>query len=217
MKSSMLGQGTGFFYECEKVRYLITNKHMVEREDPPRYPNALKIKIHTSLDVVKEVRDVEIPLYDEDGDFLWLEYPHPGDVDIIALDMTEYLKDSDVIFRWTKNEFPTPNHVILGSMVSIIGYPLGFYDTFHNLPIVRSGTIASTYGVGFNGGFFFLVDSTLHQGISGSPVIIPRGYDGEYDTLLGVISAREHDPNTGINLELGVVWYPDLIEKIINQ
>ena len=226
MKSSRLGQGTAFFYDCKEVHYLITNKHMVYTEDPPRYPNTFKIKIHTNRDVVREVRDVEIPLYDENKEPLWLEHPHLIDVDIIALDMTEHLKGSDVIFRWTKDDFPSQSQVNLGSVVSIIGYPLGFYDSLHNLPIARFGTIASPYEVGFEGEPFFLVDSTLHHGISGSPVIIPRAgihhrrsraRPTPLHTLLGVISAREHDPNTGINLELGRVWYPLLIEEIINQ
>lgn len=219
---SILSQGTGFFYDCKGVQYLITNKHIAYTEDPPRYPNTFKIKVHTNPDVVREVREIEIPLYDNDKNPLWLEYPHPIDVDIIALDLSEHLRGSDVVFRWTKNDFPGPSQVYLGSIVSIIGYPLGFYDTLHNLPIARSGTIASPYGVGFKGEPFYLVDSTLHHGISGSPVIIQRAVfrprnKTQIHTLVGVISAREHDPNTGINLELGRVWYPEFIEEIINQ
>ena len=66
------------------------------------------------------------------------------------------------------------------------------------------------------------MDSTLHHGISGSPVIIQRAgirvtHQTHIHTLVGIVSAREHDPKTGINLELGVVWYPELIEEIINQ
>ena len=225
IKPSFLSQGTGFFYECKGIIYLITNKHLAYTEKPPSYPNTFKIIVHTNNDVVREVRKIKIPLYDEKNP-LWLEYPHPVDVDIIALDMSEYLKEGDVIHRWTKDDGPSQSQVNLGSVVSIIGYPLGFYDTLHNLPIARFGTIASPYEIGFKGKLFFLVDSTLHRGISGGPVIIPRAglhhrrsrtRPTQLHTLLGVISAREHDPHTRINLELGRVWYPLLIEEIINQ
>ena len=220
IKPSILSQGTGFFYERKGIIYLITNKHLAYTKKPPLYPNTFRITVHTNNDNVREVRKIEIPLYDEKKP-LWLEYPHPLDVDIIALDMSEYLKERDVIYRWLK-DVPSKSQVMLGSAVSIIGYPLGFYDTLHNLPIARFGTIASPYEIGFKGKLFFLVDSTLHHGISGSPVIFPRAVwrpkvKKGIHTLLGIVSHREHDPKTGINLELGVVWYPELIEEIINQ
>ena len=59
----------------------------------------------------------------------------------------------------------------IGEPVVIIGYPLGFFDDIHNLPIARQGSIASVYPIPFQGKPFFLVDANLHAGTSGSPVI----------------------------------------------
>jgi hypothetical protein len=40
-----------------------------------------------------------------------------------------------------------------------------------NLPVIRSGTLASAYQVPFQGKPHFLIDARLHKGTSGSPVI----------------------------------------------
>ena len=116
------------------------------------------------------------------------------------------------MWHWTKDDFPSQSEIIAyNSRVSIVGYPLGFYDNVHNFPITRSASIASPYGVAFQNKEFFLVDALLHKGISGSPVIIPKSRlrgSRAIHSLLGVLSARE-------KADLGVVWYPQLIEDII--
>ncbi|MGC2683055.1 MAG: hypothetical protein WA323_14420 [Candidatus Nitrosopolaris sp.] len=53
-----------------------------------------------------------------------------------------------------------------------MGYPLGYYyDYVFNLPVIRSGTLASAYPVSYQGKPHFLIDVRLHEGTSGSPVI----------------------------------------------
>src|SRR3989442_12382964 len=53
-----------------------------------------------------------------------------------------------------------------------MGYPLGqYYDDVFNLPVVRNGTVASAYPMRFRGQPYFLIDSRLHEGTSGSPVM----------------------------------------------
>lgn len=54
-----------------------------------------------------------------------------------------------------------------------MGYPLGmWYDEKNNLPVIRNGIVSSAYPVLYNGNPYFLVDSRLHPGMSGAPVII---------------------------------------------
>jgi len=117
------------------------------------------------------------------------------------------------MWTWTKDDYPSQAEILaFGSRISIIGYPLGFYDNVHNLPITRSASIASPYGIPFRNKSYFLIDAVLHKGISGSPVIISRTGSrrerGIIHSLLGILSARE-------TADLGVVWYPQLIEEIV--
>jgi hypothetical protein len=212
MRSSKLGSATGFFYCHEGKLYLITNRHVAVEEDEGYFPNTFKIKIHDSNTIQRSIREIELPLYDENMNPVWHEYMHDREVDIIALSVDEYLNERDVIWRWSKDDFPSPSEVLVkSSEISIIGYPLEFYDDVHNFPITRSASIASPYGVAFKNKKYFLIDANLHKGISGSPVIIPRSRVRKgkpIHALLGILSARER-------AELGVVWYPQLIEEIV--
>jgi hypothetical protein len=105
--------------------------------------------------------------------------------------------------------------------LAIIGYPLGFHDEIHNLPVYRKAMIASCYGVNFSGLPYFLIDANLHPGTSGSPVVnshhtLFKERDGkEGYALFGVHSAEhivDQDP-----LGLNVVWYAYLLVEIARQ
>ena len=89
------------------------------------------------------VREIELPLYDENLNPLWFEHPQISEVDIVVLKIDE-LRDDDVLWRWTKDDYPSQSEILaFNSRVSIVGYPLGFYDDIHNFPITRSASIAS--------------------------------------------------------------------------
>ena len=118
--------------------------------------------------------------------------------------------------------------------IVVIGYPEGFYDEVNIFPIVKRGRIASSYGKKINGLPYFLIDSKLFPGSSGSLVISkPSDYlirngqvytskEKQY-TLLGIYSGepfRIKDEKNNWNKEtydLGIVWYSYLIEDIIND
>lgn len=117
----------------------------------------------------------------------------------------------------------TARHVVL-----IVGYPLGFHDSVHHLPIVRSAVIASVYGIPFKSEPYFLTDARLHRGTSGAPVIArlsqPTDVVGESPTrwyLLGVHSAAldvsNRDPQEDERLGLNTAWYASLIPEIIQS
>ena len=57
------------------------------------------------------------------------------------------------------------------SDVLVVGYPRGFYDDVNLFPIVKSGVVASRWGLGFKGDPCFLIDAKLFPGSSGSVVI----------------------------------------------
>lgn len=120
--------------------------------------------------------DVRIDLYDSNGKPIWLEHPNLyfnreiGAIpDVIAIPIRP--DENWVITPLSRENFP-PNDIVLspGEDLVVLGYPLGFYDTRHNLPIARKAALSSPFGVGFMGYPFFLIDAKLHQGTSGAPV-----------------------------------------------
>jgi len=48
--------------------------------------------------------------------------------------------------------------------VPIVGFPLGFHDTLHHLPVVRQAALASSFGLRFPGNGYFLTDARTHRG-----------------------------------------------------
>ena len=55
--------------------------------------------------------------------------------------------------------------------VLMIGYPNGLWDTTHNMPIIRRGTIATDIKLDYNEKKEFVIDAACFPGSSGSPVL----------------------------------------------
>ena len=73
----------------------------------------------------------------------------------------------------------TPEHlhdmrepVELGTSMVVVGFPLGFHDALHHLPVVRHAVNASSFGLRFQGKGYFLTDARTHRGTSGAPVVM---------------------------------------------
>ena len=93
-------------------------------------------------------------------------------LNIIALDVDNFIDfDKNVLTASTK--------------ILFVGYPTGFYDRKHWLPVMRLGSIASIPSINFNGERQILVDAQVFPGSSGSPVFV--SVNGRYK-LLGIIS-----------------------------
>jgi S1-C subfamily serine protease len=143
----------------------------------------------------------------------------------------------------SEDDFPGANKITVevGDDVLVVGYPRGFYDEFSKFPIVKSGIIASSWGMPFSGRPFFLIDAKLFPGSSGSVVISkPIGFLVENKQILqhssgskqfaflGIFSGEpfrqsrpiETDNFTIISKEgynVGVVWYYHLVTDIIKN
>ncbi len=48
----------------------------------------------------------------------------------------------------------------VGSSLLIVGFPLGFKDTLHHMPVARRAALACAFGLRFNGAGYFLTDWT---------------------------------------------------------
>jgi hypothetical protein len=169
----VLGSGTGFFYtNARQELFLITNRHVVIDETRNFFPNTTRLLLHDSPTNLRSNRPYDVPLYVGSAKN-WRETTPVIDLIAIPLNHQE-IDTSGVVIRAFSASNLIPRNVILdvGEDVLIIGYPLGVYfDEVNNLPVIRSGIIASAYPFGFQGHPYFLVDARLHKGTSGSPVL----------------------------------------------
>jgi hypothetical protein len=121
----------------------------------------------------------------------------------------------------------TPEHLLgsldqaeVGTSLLVVGFPLGFHDTLHHMPVVRHAIIASSFGMRFQGQGYFLTDARTHRGSSGAPVVMrvsnPRAVSGALQwMLLGVHSSRldvnTRDQDQDEALGLNCAWYADIL------
>lgn len=123
--------------------------------------------------------------------------------------------------------------------VIIIGYPRGFYDRHNLFPIVKSGIVASRWGMYFQNRPQFLIDAKLFPGSSGSVVLSKpitsivtdgpiTGSKEAHFAFLGVYSGEPYLQEEPIDLgdititrkysfNLGTVWYAELVVDIVNK
>lgn len=231
---------TGFFYEHAEGLYLITNRHVVIDEEDNYRPDELILRLHTNAENIQENALYKIPLYDN-ATPVWYEHPRGAEVDLIAIWLDVGIRSRFTLRPFTMRDFASSGiEFPIGQDLLVMGYPKGYHDQSNNLPLIRNALISSAYGVYFDGKQYFLIDSHLHEGMSGSPVITKpsntiHGADGSMTTyggsgfsfLVGVNSATVDVPETEENdesmdenrdpLGLSTVWYAKLIPEIITQ
>lgn len=222
-----LTNATGFFYLHDSFLYLITSRHVVINEAFQHRPDRLQVSLHSNANNLQERNELSVPLY-LDGVPQWYQHPNRSTADIVAVSVN----DSHVLSRFCidtfcGNDILQRDHSLrLGQDVLVVGFPLGFHDRLHNLPIVRSATVASSFSHPFNGEPYFLTDARLHRGMSGSPVVAclpgPAGGPGKYEPrwkLLGVHSSSldvsDRDPKQDERLALNTTWYASLIPQML--
>lgn len=220
------GSASGFFFRHNDTKYLATNRHVVIDEDDNFYPDSLILTLHLNKTDLTKNCIIQVALY-EVGKPLWKQHPffdqNCCDVVLVPLNSIT-LKDKNLeLFNSTSisfigSEIINDRPVNPSGNVMVVGYPLGFHDELNNLPIYRRASIASAYGVNFNGLPYFLIDANLHPGTSGSPVVnshhtlFSEGGGQSGYKLFGVHSAEhiiDEDP-----LGLNVVWYASTLVEI---
>lgn len=245
------GCGTGFFLMVEKdgnrYPFLVSNKHVIE--------NAERGFITFLLDDNNKPvpgRSYTLTMDKQNWDIGWRKHTNPS-IDIAVLPLGEILQHmhehgpKPYIRFLHSDSVPHPSDLDQLSAlekITFVGYPDGRWDTKNFLPIVRTGQNASRLEVDFCGRPEFLIDASVFEGSSGSPVLIIN--DGMYNLpgggiaagvsrtiLLGIISqtafterSREvtmDDHGTGLiahqthHLDLGVVVKSHIILEFINE
>jgi hypothetical protein len=223
-----LTNATGCFYMHEDFLYLITARHVVINETVEHHPDYLQVSLHSDESDLQQRADLWIPLY-VDGVPQWYQHPrYGGGVDIVAVAINDpYVLSRNFLVTFCRDDILNMDQVMpLGQDVLILGFPLGFHDTLHNLPIVRSATIASSFSHPFKGEPYFLTDARLHRGMSGAPVIVKApGRAGSVPDrepgwwLLGIHSSSldvsDRDPIQDERLALNSAWYASLIPEML--
>ena len=217
-----LTNASGFFFERDGRLYLVTSRHVMIDEASKHFPDRVEIELHVDLDDMARSIGFSIPLY-RNGKSLWRQgRDSGGPVDVAVIEIERGALPTTAVYR----PF-TPEHlasdldgVAVGTSLLIVGFPLGFHDTLHHLPVVRHAALASSFGLRFQGQGCFLTDARTHRGTSGAPVVIyrpdARGTPVEPAcTLLGVHSAvfdvGSRDLNLDEALGLNCAWYADIL------
>jgi len=216
-----LTSASGFLFNRDGRLYLVTSGHVL-RDEPSRHaPDRLEIELHTdAFDLTRSVR-ISALLY-QDGLGNWRQgMDSGGQVDVAILELDRAVLPGNAVFHtFTPDHLPRRlEDVKIDSSTLIVGFPLGFHDTVHHLPVVRQASIASAFGVRFQGRGYFLTDARTHRGSSGAPVVI-RASVGDVAgplpwILLGIHSARldmstrhaVEDESLGLNS----AWYADIL------
>ena len=220
---------SGFFYLDAGFLYLITNRHVVIDEAAQHRPDSLRILVHTnSLDLTSN-ETIVIPLF-KDGVSQWREHPeHGSKVDVVAVSITDpTMLSQHYIDAFRPSDILSEDQTLPpGQSVLIVGFPLGFNDTYHNLPIVRQAVVATDFSHPFKGEPYFLTDARMHRGTSGAPVVArikrPTEVAGQFEErwcLLGIHSAAldvsDRDPQQDDRLGLNCAWYARLVAEMVH-
>lgn len=221
-----LTNASGFFFERDTQLFLVTSRHVLRDALSGHNPDRMMIELHTDGGNLAASTGFSIPLY-RDGQPLWrVGIDSGGRVDVATIAM-----DRSALPETTAYHAFSPEHLVrnsdrvdIGSTLMVVGFPLGFHDTLHHMPVVRQAALASSFGLRFQGHGYFLTDARTHRGTSGAPVVMPvdrmeperRAALGEVPwLLLGIHSSRldlgsrdlEQDEALGLNC----TWYADIL------
>ena len=160
---------------------------------------------------------------------LYFEHDDP-EVDVAVINLSRLFVDHPEIFIRTVglHHFSDFTHELLlpGRDVVFIGYPLGLFDTKHNLPIMRSGKLASIPKVDFNGKPEFLIDAQVFSGSSGSPVFVNAGRNWQFIGIVGKnlgypnqVELVNTPPNLAVRqpIGLGIVYKPKAVLDVMEK
>ena len=217
-----LTHASGFFFEREDRLYVVTSRHVLQDQVTQHQPDRIEVDLHLdTLDLTQSVR-FSVPLYRGD-EALWHQGRDAcGDIDVAVIELERAQLPPSVVLHAFTPEHLTQSfaEVDVGENLLVVGFPLGFHDVRHHLPVIRHAVMASPYGVRFEGQGYFLTDARTHRGISGAPVVArdpvaaARGAALPWK-LLGIHSSSmdmgDRDRYMDHSLGLNCVWYANIL------
>lgn len=217
---TLLTTATGFFFQREGKLYLVTSRHVFCDEEAGHRPDRFLVTFHTDHGNATQSIQQSVPLY-ENRISRWVAgTDSAGNVDVAAIELDTQALPSGVVYApFTPDNLLAREETIeVGTPLLIVGFPLGFHDTFHNLPVVRHAICASSFEMRFQGNGYFLTDARTHRGLSGAPVVSKDSSPADRRLpwlLLGVHSARFDVSNRDVNIDealgLNCAWFADIL------
>ncbi|WP_317890034.1 serine protease [Pseudomonas sp. JM0905a] len=218
----MLTNASGFFFARDERLFLVTSQHVVVDASSRHFPDRLEIELHTDRHNMASSCGFSVPLY-RDGESLWRQgRDTAGGVDVALIELERAALPGAVVYHaFTPQHLQAPGELIeVGTALLVVGFPLGFHDHLHHMPVVRHAIVASSFGLRFQGQGYFLTDARTHRGTSGAPVVMRMPNDCRHSEdlpwiLLGVHSARLDLGNRDLvqdeALGLNCTWYADIL------
>lgn len=213
-----LTNATGFFFRRGRRLYVVSSRHVFIDDASGHHPDRLEIELHPDAHNLAVSIGLSVLLYRE-GRATWRQgRDDTSDIDVALLELdTAALPAKVALAAFTPGHLPGRADTIgIGEPVLIPGFPLGFHDGLHHVPVARQGSVASPYGWRFQGRGCFLTDARTHRGISGAPVVVRAPDRGALPWLLvGIHSSRldmgDRDRGVDESLGLNAAWYPDIL------
>jgi hypothetical protein len=217
-----LTNASGFFFARNGRLFLVTSRHVVIDAASKHFPSHLEIELHIDPNNLAASTGFSIPLY-RNGLSLWRQgLDAAGEIDVALIEIEQAALPPSTLYQtFTPENLLAPqDQVEIGTSLLVVGFPLGFHDTLHHMPVVRHAIVASSFGLRFQGEGYFLTDARTHRGTSGAPVImrVPREDQARGRPpwmLLGVHSARLDVGTRDLKLDealgLNCAWYADIL------
>lgn len=215
----LLTGATGFFFARAQRLFLVTSRHVLQDIPSEHRPNRIEVEFHIDPMDLRRTATQSIWLF-KNGISQWRQGSDSGgDIDVGVVEMDRSALPTSAHLRcFTQAHLQSElSEVEVGTGLLVVGFPLGFHDTTHRLPVVRHAVIASAFGIRFQGQGYFLTDARTHRGTSGAPVVMrdPASRDALPWKLLGVHSSRidigTRDRQLDESLGLNAAWYAVII------
>jgi hypothetical protein len=222
-----LTNATGFFYQSGAHLFLVTSRHVLIDLPADHHPDRIEIELHTDQRNLTQSTGFSIPLY-RDGLSLWKQAEDgAGPVDVAAIELDRNALPREMYYRafTPQNLLSDPRSVEVGASMLVVGFPLGFHDALHHLPVVRHAINASSFSFRFQGNAYFLTDSRTHRGTSGAAVVMRSPENSKHNDLpwmlLGIHSSRLDVGTREISVDealgLNCVWFADILPTLTKQ
>ena len=220
--NTALTNASGFFFARDERLFLVTSRHVLHDPASDHQPDRIEIELHLDEDNVARSTGFSIPLYRQRRSVWRQGEDAAGAVDIAVVEIERRALPPTALYRAF-----TPAHLVggdevveIGTPLLIVGFPLGFHDTLHHMPVARHAIVASAFGLRFQGEGYFLTDARTHRGTSGAPVVARVAADERATgdlrwRLLGIHSSRldigDRDRKLDEALGLNCAWYADIV------